>query len=259
MIDFEKRIARTGRHIEPINTDSAAEDPQIERVYQAAILRFLWSPAMRRRTAVVWLLWFVTVFTSYGFFTWIPTLLVQRGIQTTRSFEFTLLIYLAMIPGYLSGAWLAEKIDRKNTISLYLGASAICAYWLSRCEAPVQILVAGAVLSWFINGVFGAIYAYTPELFPTWVRASASGLASAFGRVGAIVAPIIIGFLSGSWGFSGVFGLTTGVLVVGVVGVLIFGPSTSGRSLESLNEATRQNTGGTERSDRAVERGSPAQ
>jgi len=43
--------------------------------------------SMRRRTAIIWLIWFVTVFSFYGFFTWIPTLLVQRGIEVTRSFD----------------------------------------------------------------------------------------------------------------------------------------------------------------------------
>lgn len=238
--DFEKRVIDTGRRLDPVATssaDTADENLQTGRTSTLDVLKFLWSRTMRRRTAVIWLLWFVNVFTFYGFFTWIPTLLVQRGITTTKSFDFTLVIYLAMIPGYFSGAWLAEKIDRKNTISLYLAAGAASAFWLSQCETPSDILLSGAVLSWFVNGVFGAIYAYTPEMFPTWVRASASGLASAFGRVGAIAAPIIIGSLSDSWGFAGVFGLTTAVLVVGVLGVLLFGPSTSGRSLESLNEA----------------------
>jgi putative MFS transporter len=239
---FERQVVATGRHVEPAAVggpdagDSVAEQ-QARRDTVRETLRFLWSPAMRRRTAVVWLLWFVTVFTFYGFFTWVPSLLVQRGIATTTSFEYTLVIYLAMIPGYFSAAWLAERVDRKNAISLYLAASAGCAFWLSQSDTPIGILVAGAALSWFINGVFGAIYAYTPELFPTRIRASASGLASAFGRLGAIIAPVVIGFLSESWGFAGVFGLTTAVLVVGVAAVLLFGPSTSGRSLESLNEA----------------------
>jgi hypothetical protein len=47
---------------------------------------------MRRRTAVVWLIWFVNVFAFYGFFIWIPTLLIQQGITVTKSFDFSLLI-----------------------------------------------------------------------------------------------------------------------------------------------------------------------
>jgi putative MFS transporter len=235
--DFERRVEARGHTLEPVGSVSYDGDLRIERTSVLNTVRALWARGMRRRTAVVWLVWFVNVFTFYGFFTWVPTLLVQRGIEVTRSFDYTLVIYLAMIPGYFSAAALAELLDRKYTLSVYLTAAAASAYWLSQSEEPSRILIAGAVLSWFLNGAFGVIYAYTPELFPTRMRASAAGLASAFGRLGSITAPIVIGFGSAAWGFGGVFGLTTGVLVVGVLGVLIFGPSTSGRSLEDLNES----------------------
>lgn len=236
---LESRVVARGHVLPPVQ-QSAADDVRVPKVGVLAAMGFLWSRPMRRRTAVVWLIWFVNVFTFYGFFTWIPTLLVQQGIEVTRSFDYSIIIYTAMLPGFLSAAWLSERIDRKNTIALYLVGAAGGAFWLSQSAQEVQILISGAVLSFFLNGAIGATYAYTPELFPTWVRASATGYASAFGRVGSITAPIIIGFGSVVWGFAGVFGMTTVVLAVGVLGVLLFGPSTSGRSLEALNEAETQ-------------------
>jgi putative MFS transporter len=100
----------------------------------------------------------------------------------------------------------------------------------------VTITLAGAVLSFFLNGTYAGVYSYTPEVFPTWIRASGTGLSSAFGRVGSILAPTIIGLSAASLGFAGVFGLTTAVLLVGVVCVVAFGLSTAGRSLEDLTE-----------------------
>jgi putative MFS transporter len=92
------------------------------------------------------------------------------------------------------------------------------------------------VLSFFLNGTYAGVYSYTPEVFPTWIRASGTGLSSAFGRVGSILAPTIIGLSAASLGFAGVFGLTTAVLAAGVLCVLVFGLSTAGRSLEELTE-----------------------
>lgn len=73
---------------------------------------------------------------------------------------------------------------------------------------------------------------YRPEVFPTWIRATDTGLSGAFG----ILAPTIIGLSSASLGFAGVFGLTTAVLEAGVLCVLVFGLPTAGRSLEELAE-----------------------
>jgi putative MFS transporter len=191
---------------------------------------------MARRTAVVWTLWFVITFSYYGFFSWIPTLLIERGITVTRSFEFSIIIYAAQIPGYFSAAWCNERLDRRRTIAIYLVGSAISAFVLSQVDTSAAIVAAGAFLSFFLNGVYAGLYAYTPEVFPTWVRATGTGLSSAFGRIGSITAPAIIGFFAAALGFGGVFTMTTVVLAVGVVVVLVFGLHTAGRGLEELTE-----------------------
>ena len=152
------------------------------------------------------------------------------------SFEFSIIIYAAQIPGYFSAAWCNERLDRRRTIAIYLVGSAISAFVLSQVDTSAAIVAAGAVLSFFLNGVYAGLYAYTPEVFPTWVRATGTGLSSAFGRIGSITAPAIIGFFAAALGFGGVFTMTTVVLPVGVVVVLVFGLHTAGRGLEELTE-----------------------
>ena len=154
----------------------------------------------------------------------------------SKSFTFSIVIYLAQIPGYFSAAWCNERFDRRRTIALYLVGSAVSAFALSQMDTSLGIVVSGAVLSFFLNGVYSGLYAYTPEVFPTWIRATGTGLSSAFGRIGSISAPAIIGFTSASLGFGGVFTMITVVLAVGVAAVLLFGLSTTGRSLEELTE-----------------------
>ncbi len=254
--DFERRTElATGRPLPPVPEASQAPadtdaplGPALEvqrKPGLGAAVRFLWGRDMARRTAVVWILWFVITFAYYGFFSWIPTLLVDRGITVTRSFEFSIIIYLAQVPGYFSAAWLNERADRKNTIAAYLVGSAVSAYVLSQMSTPVTITVAGAFLSFFLVGVYAGLYSYTPEVFPTWVRSTGMGLASAFGRVGSITAPAVIGFFAATLGFAGVFTMTTAVLAVGVAAVLLFGLSTAGRSLEELSEPGLARAAGT--------------
>ncbi|MGO4188979.1 MFS transporter [Pseudarthrobacter sp. TAF60_1] len=234
---FEQSVvAATGKQLAPLmpgNEEEITKHDQKINIWNA--LKFMWSRAMRRRTAVIWLIWFVITFSYYGFFSWIPTLLVGRGITVTKSFEYSIIIYLAQIPGYFSAAWLNDRIDRKNTIALYLAGSALSAFWLSQSNDSGMILVAAATLSFFLNGTYAGVYAYTPELFPTWMRATGVGLASAVGRIGSILAPSIIGIFSVALGFGGVFVMTTVVLTIGVLGVVIFGASTAGKSLEDIN------------------------
>jgi MFS transporter, putative metabolite:H+ symporter len=242
VVDFERRAeASLGTALPPVPTSAAAPEPigaavPSSRASLPAAITFMWSRAMARRTAVVWVLWFVITFSYYGFFSWIPTLLINRGLTVTTSFSFSIIIYLAQVPGYFSAAWCNEKLDRRRTIAIYLVGSAISAFLLSQSDTSFTIVASGALLSFFLNGVYAGLYAYTPEVFPTWVRSTATGMSSAFGRIGSITAPAIIGFFAAALGFAGVFTMTTAVLLAGVAVVLVFGLATAGQSLEELSE-----------------------
>src|SRR5262249_26574279 len=93
----------------------------------------------------------------------------------------------------------------------------------------------GFFLSFFMNGTYAGIYAYTPEVYPTAFRATGMGAASAFGRIGGILAPIIIGFTFDKIGFAGVFMITMAALILGALTVGVMGISTTGKTLEQIN------------------------
>jgi putative MFS transporter len=155
----------------------------------------------------------------------------------TRSFGFSLLMYVAQIPGYLSAAYMNERFGRQATIAGYMILGGLSAIGMALSDATWQIAVAGICLSFFMNGTFGGIYAYTPEIFPTHLRATGVGTSSSFGRIGAIIAPIMVGMIYPVLGFAGVFGITTCVLLVGALTVMIFGVPTRGLALEEISVA----------------------
>ena len=197
-------------------------------------LAALWSAPMARTTLMLWVLWIAITFSYYGFFTWIPTLLVKQGMTITKSFGYSIVIYLAQIPGYYSAAFVSEKLDRKWTIVAYMLLGGMSAYLMSNARSDPAITLAGFWLSFFMNGTYAGIYAYTPELYPTSFRTTGMGVASAFGRIGGLSAPIVIGNTFSRIGFGGVFVITTIALLVGALAVALFGIGTAGKSLEQI-------------------------
>ena len=237
---LERQVEKsTGRPLPPVD----ATGPTAERVTGPAggglrAVRWLWRGAMARQTATTWALWFSITFAYYGFFTFIPSLLIHQGLTITKSFGYAIGIYLAQIPGYYSAAFVSERLDRKWTIGGYLVGGALSAFGLANAAGNTQLLWFGILLSFFMNGTYACLYSYTPEVYPTAVRATGMGAASAFGRVGGILSPLIIGSAYASLGFSGVFALTCAVLGVGVLAVLTLGVSTKGRTLEDITAET---------------------
>ena len=193
-------------------------------------VRALWAPALRARTASLWVLWFCVNFSYYGAFIWIPTILVAQGYDLVRSFGFTLIITLAQLPGYAVAAWLIEAWGRRATLATFLAGSAVAAVLFGTATGEVAVIAAGMALSFFNLGAWGALYAATPETYPTALRATGSGWAAGVGRIASILAPLAVPPLLGVGGAPLLFVVFAAFFAVAVVAAL-FLREQRGRSL----------------------------
>jgi putative MFS transporter len=109
-----------------------------------------------------------------------------------RSFGFTLVITLAQLPGYAAAAVLVELWGRRPTLSLFLLGSAGSAVAFGMADSTATVVAGGMALSFFNLGAWGALYAITPEIYPTLLRATGSGWAAGFGRIASILAPLSV-------------------------------------------------------------------
>lgn len=159
----------------------------------------IWSRTLRGRTLALWIVWWGMNFSYYGAFLWIPGLLYAQGLTISKSFEFTLIITLAQLPGYAMAAWLIEVWGRRITLATFLAGSAVSAVLFGLASSDASIIATGCALSFFNLGAWGALYAIGPEIYPTSVRGTGSGAAAAFGRIASIVAPLAVPALF-DWG-----------------------------------------------------------
>jgi putative MFS transporter len=197
--------------------------------------REIWSKQYIRRTAMLWILWFSTGFAYYGFFTFAPTLLVALGYTIVTSLGVSLLSYIMQAPGYYVAAFISDKIGRKLLLVIFMLAGASVAIALAYSRMFVLIIVLYALMSFFLNGLFGGVYIYTPEQYPTKFRTSGMGYASSFARVGAIASPILFGVLLSSIHFSGIFVMSFIIMLIGALAVIILGKETTSKDLEATS------------------------
>jgi len=191
----------------------------------------LFEPRLRRRTIAAWVVWLAVNFSYYGAFIWLPTLLVAAGYPLVRSFEYTLLITLAQLPGYAASAVLVERWGRRPTLSTFLVGSAVAAALFARADSTATVLVAGMLLSFFNLGAWGALYAATPELYPTRLRGTGAGWAAGVGRIASVIAPPLVPPLRAAGGTALLFGVFAAVFVVAALGSLAL-PELRGTTLD---------------------------
>lgn len=197
----------------------------------------LLKPPYSRRTLMLWTHWFMIVFTYWGIFLWLPSILYARGLPFVRSLDYAIAITLAQLPGYLSGAYLIEVFGRKPVLTSYMLVAGVASLgmWLSASE--LEALVWGILVSFFNLGAWGVTYAYTPELYPTELRGTGSGWANAFGRVGGILGPYLAGILIQAYGNPLTpFALFVAGHLASAIAVAALGIETKGKTLESVSQ-----------------------
>jgi MFS transporter, putative metabolite:H+ symporter len=205
-------------------------------------LRALWTGAYRRRTFMLWVLWFGMVFSYYGIFTWLPQILASSGRDLVSTFGYVLLITLAQVPGYFSAAYLVERWGRKGTLVVFLLGSAVAALsfglrGLAADASGAELILWGSLVSFFNLGAWGIVYGYTPELYPTERRGSGAGWAAGIGRLGGIVGPYLVGVMLGAQGLGtiAVFTMFAAVLLIIAADVWFLGEETRGLTLGEIS------------------------
>ena len=117
--------------------------------------------------------------------------------------------------------------------------SGVASYFFGNAGTPESLLMWGAIMSFFNLGAWGVIYTYTPELYPTNIRALGSGWAAGFGRLGGMIAPALVGvMLANQLGINNVFMMFAAVLVAVAAIVLGLGIESRQKSLEEISATT---------------------
>lgn len=190
-------------------------------------IRDVWSKEYIRSTLMLWILWFTVVFSYYGMFLWLPSVMVGKGFDMITSFKYVLIMTVAQLPGYFTAAWFIEKFGRKFVLVSYLIGTAISGFVFGNAETVGLLLISGMCLSFFNLGAWGALYAYTPEQYPASIRGTGAGMAAAVGRIGGIFGPLLVGsLLTAGFKIGFIFSIFCGAILIGVIGVIFLGRET---------------------------------
>lgn len=207
----------------------------------------LFSRQYLSRTVMLWALWFMGMFGYYGLFAWLPSLLVRGGHTMIQSFLYVLIMQLAYVPNQILSAYLMDRLGRKKLLvgNLFLAMAATLAfgYALDHELTTLHVIILGIIVSFFVSGVWGITYMYTPELYPTGIRVTGTSWAATASRVGSMLAPLIVGYSLSTLGISGVFSVVAGAFAVAGVFVAVLGVETKGQALERINAPQKTSAG----------------
>jgi putative MFS transporter len=202
----------------------------------ATALADIFSPRYRGRTVMLSVFNAAQVIGFYGFNSWIPTLLMARGINITHGLQYAFTIAISQPVGPLLGGLFADRIERKQQIMGGLAGMAVMMAAFAFATAPAALIASGIAFTLSANIMSYAYHGYQAELFPTRIRSRAVGFVYSWSRLAAALSGLIIGSLLAVGGVPAVALFIGGAMIVGIAVIGAFGPSTNGMALEQLNE-----------------------
>src|SRR6185312_5388508 len=142
-------------------------------------------------------------FGYYGVLIWLPSYLTRHfGYSLTKSALWTAVTVLGMALGIWSFGQFADRSGRRPVFMAWQIGAAVMVIVYSQLTTPMALLIGGAVMGFFINGMLGGLGALMSELYPTAARAKAQNVLFNLGRFVGGFGPLVVGILAAQYSFS---------------------------------------------------------
>ena len=186
----------------------------------------------RRTTVGMAILCAVQNLGYYGFMVWLPThLSTDLGYSLTRSSIWTACTVVGMIAGALAFGAAADRFGRRPAFLVYQASACIALLFYARLHDPFPLLVAGAIVGFFVNGMIGGYGALLAELYPTEARATAENVLFNLGRGVGGLGPMIIGTLATQFSFGAALAFLAMLYVIDMIATIFLIPEKRGAPL----------------------------
>jgi MFS transporter, putative metabolite:H+ symporter len=209
--------------------------PAVEELRAKSTFSELLRPPYGKRTLVLSIFNLTQTIAFYGFGSWVPTLLIAKGIHVTTSLMYSFIIALANPVGPLLGMLVADKMERK----WQLVCAGICVglfiTLFSLGVSPVWVIVFGVGVTLSNNWISFVFHGYQAEQYPTRIRARGVGFVYSWSRVSSALQGLLIGFFLKEGGDLGVAMFIGAAMLVMCSTIGFFGERTRNRSLEELS------------------------
>lgn len=171
-------------------------------------------------------------FGYYGVMIWLPNYLGGRfGFSLTQSATWTAVTILGMAIGIFAFGHIADRVGRKPAFFGYMLGAAVMVVVYSRLTDPAALLIGGAVMGFFVNGMLGGYGALMSELYPTAARATAQNVLFNIGRAVGGFGPVVVGAVALSLGFDTAIALLALLYVLDILVMWLLIPERRGSEL----------------------------
>lgn len=223
-LEAEARKA-TGRELPEVVQDAPVP---------AGKLRDLVRSRYLKRTVVASLAMIMLLQATFGFQSWVATLLVQRGYSQAAALTIVFIMLIATVVGMLVPYPFVDRIERKTSVFILALVAAVAVLCFAFVRLEAVMVAGGFVFMMALSGIVAVMNTYLPEIYPTPLRGLGSGLCNGLGRLAAIGGSFIVAGIFTGFGFGAVFVYIAALMVLLGLIMVIGAARTTNRSLDQI-------------------------
>src|SRR6266571_3464507 len=172
-------------------------------------------------------------FGYYGLMIWLPSYLASRfGYSPLQSLLWITVTVTAMAAGIFAFGYFADLVGRRPALFTFQAGAAVMVFVFSQLTDPTALLIGGAVMGVFVNGMLGGYGALLSELYPTQARGTAENVLFNLGRGVGGFGPLVVGALVASYSFQAAIALLASIYVIDIIATALLIPERKGVPLE---------------------------
>jgi AAHS family benzoate transporter-like MFS transporter len=162
---------------------------------QETPVRDLFKQGRGFSTVMIWTAFMTGLFMVYSLNSWLTKLMAMAGFSLGSALNFVIVFNLGSIAGAMFGGWLSDKLNIKHVLVCFYITGAIALTLLGYTRDTTALFAVVFLVGASTLGTQLLAYAYAGDFYPSEIRSTGVGFASGVGRIGAIVAPVLIGWL----------------------------------------------------------------
>ena len=222
------------RHVHESEEFLQVKQQQQTSAQKVSVLTLFQTPQRTYQTLALMLMVIVQIAGYFGLMNWLPSIMQKRlGLSISGSSLWMIATIIGMSIGMMTFGKILDYFGPRRAFGIFLLASALSVFGITLAFNQITLLLAGAILGFFSNGMFGGYGAVISRLYPTAIRSTANNVIVNVGRAIGGFSSVVIGFLMDHYSLLVVMGFLSILYVISFLTMLSI---PSFRHLGKINE-----------------------
>ncbi|MEN2380435.1 MFS transporter [Lactobacillus helveticus] len=206
------------KHLHESDQFLAAKNNEKGSLLTDVVKKMFSTPRLALQSLGLMVMMTVQIAGYFGLMNWLPTIVQkQLNLNVSSSSLWMIATIIGMSVGMMTFGSIFDYFGPRRAFAIFLIGSAVMVYVLALAQNMASLLVIGAVMGFFSNGMFGGYGAVISRLYPTEIRSSANNIIVNVGRAIGGFSSVVIGILMDHYSLTVVMGFLSALYIIGFV------------------------------------------